>query len=199
MPICRVHPLIGIAVEALRAASARPTMLSQVFYGLSQYRQDQPLLRAATDATAAEVVELDRKDSHRLGGYARCTSGRPVIRSHRSCRRSILSHHKTSLSVLALRVFGRAARANFALAQRVTRTRWVRLLEVLQPPMSQGSALMQREINVLGTCGRRHFYGPLPDGSLQASKSDRLLAPAAGVISMARSEGRCGLPSPTGC
>ena len=24
-------------------------------------------------------------------------------------------------------------------------------------------------------CGQRHFYGPLPVGSLQASKSDRLL------------------------
>jgi hypothetical protein len=25
------------------------------------------------------------------------------------------------------------------------------------------------------TCGRRHFYGPLPFGSLRAAKSDRLL------------------------
>jgi hypothetical protein len=28
-------------------------------------------------------------------------------------------------------------------------------------------------------CGQRHFYGPLPVGSLQASKSDRLLASVA--------------------
>src|SRR5204862_436575 len=51
------------------------------------------------------------------------------------------------------------------------------------------------------------LHGPLPEGSLPSSKSDRLLGPAAGVISRARSPfgepqdriGRCGLPSPTDC